>query len=65
MGVVRAENSDYSKNNGKNTEIHTPLVQGLVLMVILMELTRLKTYPAQGEATKARPKIRNNSSLYI
>ena len=40
MGVVRAENSDYSKNDGKNTEkdnksinsskIHTLLAQGLV-----------------------------------
>ena len=37
MGVVRAENSDYSKNDGKiqkrttnSSEIHIPLAQGLV-----------------------------------
>ena len=38
MGGVRAENSDYNKNYGKNTKkkqynssrIHTPLTQGLV-----------------------------------
>ena len=73
MGVVRAENSDYSKNHGKNTKktinsskIHTPLAQASrVGLDGDVHGVNGKTPLAQEEATKVRPKIYNTSNLQI
>ena len=71
MGVVRAENSDYSKNGGKNTEKDDKFKQNSYTSSPRVGLdgdvngVDRKTSPAQEETTKFGPKIYNTSNLYI
>ena len=71
MGVVRAKNSDYSKNDGKNTDKNNKFKQNSYTSSPRVDLDNdvdgvdKKTSQAQEEATKVRPKICNTLNLYI
>ena len=71
MGVVRAENSGYSKNDGKNTKkdnkfkSNTYTSSPRVGPDSDVDGVDRKTSPAQEEVTKIRPKMCNTSNLYI
>ena len=68
MGVVRPENSDYSKNYGKNTEKDNKFKYNSYTSRPRVGLdgdvdgVDGKTPPAQEEATKVGPKICNTSN---
>ena len=71
MGVVMAGNSDYKKNVGKNTEKDNKFKSNSytssprVGLIGDVDGVDRKISPAQEEATKVGPKIRNTSGLYI
>ena len=73
--VVRAENSDHSENDIKiqkrtknSSKIHTPLAQGLVWMVMLMEWMgrpfQLRRKPPKSGQKFATPQI-HTSSIWL
>ena len=68
MGVVRAENSDYSKNYGKNTEKDVKFNKNSYTYRPRIGLdgdvdgVDGNTPPAQEEATKLGPKICHTSN---
>ena len=71
MGVVRAENSGYSKNDGKNTKKDNKFKSNSYTSSPRVGLdgdvdgVDRKTSPAQEEASKVGPKICNTSNLLI
>ena len=63
MGVVRAENNDYSKNDGKNTEKDNTFKENAYTSSPRVGLdgdvdeVGGRPSPAQEKATKVRPKV--------
>ena len=65
MGVVRAENSDYSKNTEKDNKFEVKFIRPRVGLDGDVDGVERKTSPAQEEAVKVRTKICNTCDLYL